>query len=37
MGVAITKHGQKYDELYQMADDALYDSKKQGRDKYKIV
>ncbi|MCC0635924.1 MULTISPECIES: diguanylate cyclase domain-containing protein [unclassified Clostridioides] len=37
MGVVITKYGQKYDELYQMADDALYDSKKQGRNKFKIV
>ncbi|MCC0644865.1 MULTISPECIES: diguanylate cyclase domain-containing protein [unclassified Clostridioides] len=37
MGVAITKYGQKYDELYKMADDALYDSKKQGRNKFKIV
>lgn len=37
MGVVIARHGQEYDELYQIADDALYDSKKQGRDKYKIV
>ncbi|HCQ6102885.1 TPA: transporter substrate-binding domain-containing protein [Clostridioides difficile] len=37
MGVVITKRGQEYDELYQIADNALYDSKRQGRNRFKIV
>lgn len=37
MGVVITKCGQEYDELYQMADNALYDSKREGRNRFKIV
>ncbi|TQY47836.1 GGDEF domain-containing protein, partial [Clostridioides difficile] len=37
MGVVIAKPGQEYDELYQIADNALYDSKRQGRNRFKIV
>lgn len=37
MGVVITKCGQEYDELYEIADSALYDSKREGRNRFKIV
>ncbi|MDV9941401.1 GGDEF domain-containing protein [Clostridioides difficile] len=37
MGVVIAKCGQEYDELYQIADNALYDSKREGRNRFKIV
>lgn len=37
MGVVITKCGQEYDELYEIADNALYDSKREGRNRFKIV
>lgn len=37
MGGVISKQGQTYDEIYKMADDALYNSKKQGRNRFKIT
>lgn len=37
MGGVMSKQGQTYDDIYKMADDALYNSKKQGRNCFKIV
>ena len=36
MGAAFARHGTLYSELYQLADDALYEVKRGGKNKFKI-
>lgn len=37
MGIAFSRENQCYDDIYQMADNALYEVKKTGRNNYKIA
>lgn len=37
MGIAISIKGQNYDDLYQLADKALYDAKNAGRNNYRFA